>query len=274
MLTLSALIVLGGLGFLVWDDVLRVRKTRRLSVYTKLVLIVTGILLLGGTVGFCLLEWDNPRTLGALPWPSRILAAFFQSVTLRTAGFAGIDQGSLSSAGKGLSLFLMIIGGSLGAQAVNEAVRAALPELLPHFRIMHLCGKGKMDASLEGTEGYVQYEYIKEELPDLFALADVVISRAGANAICELLALKKPNLLIPLSKNASRGDQILNARSFEKQGFSVVLEEEEVTTETLTAAVLKLYDERAKYVSAMAESKTADAIEIITGLIESLAKKS
>lgn len=169
---------------------------------------------------------------------------------------------------------LMIIGGSLGAQAVNEAVRAALPELLPHFRIMHLCGKGKMDASLEGTEGYVQYEYIKEELPDLFALADVVISRAGANAICELLALKKPNLLIPLSKNASRGDQILNARSFENQGFSVVLEEEEVTTETLTAAVLKLYDERAKYISAMAESKTSDAIEIITGLIESLAKKS
>ena len=117
MLTLSALIVLGGLGFLVWDDVLRVRKTRRLSVYTKLVLIVTGILLLGGTVGFCLLEWDNPRTLGSLPWPSRILAAFFQSVTLRTAGFAGIDQGGLSAAGKGLSIFLMLIGGSSGSTA-------------------------------------------------------------------------------------------------------------------------------------------------------------
>ena len=168
--------------------------------------------------------------------------------------------------------FLMIIGGSLGAQAVNEAVRAALPGLLDTFRVIHLCGKGKMDPAFAGTEGYVQYEYIKDELPDLFALADVVISRAGANAICELLALKKPNLLIPLSAKASRGDQILNARSFEKQGFSVVLEEEEVTTDTLTAAVKDLLAKREQYVAAMASSQTADAIGLITSLIEECAK--
>ena len=109
---------------------------------------------------------------------------------------------------------ILVIGGSLGAVAVNNAVREALPELLKDFQIIHLCGKGKMDESLKDVEGYCQFEYIKNELRNLFALADIVISRAGANAICELLALHKPNLLIPLSANASRGDQILNARSF------------------------------------------------------------
>ena len=89
--------------------------------------------------------------------------------------------------------------------------------------MVHLCGKGKLDENLKNTKGYVQYEYIKKELADLFALADIVISRAGANAICELSALNKPNLLIPLSARASRGDQILNARSFEHLGYSKVL---------------------------------------------------
>lgn len=132
---------------------------------------------------------------------------------------------------------ILVIGGSLGAVAVNNAVREALPELLKDFQIIHLCGKGKMDESLKDVEGYCQFEYIKNELRNLFALADIVISRAGANAICELLALHKPNLLIPLSANASRGDQILNARSFERQGFSLVLEEEQLTKETLLNAV-------------------------------------
>ena len=135
---------------------------------------------------------------------------------------------------------ILVIGGSLGAVAVNNAVREALPELLKDFQIIHLCGKGKMDESLKDVEGYCQFEYIKNELRNLFALADIVISRAGANAICELLALHKPNLLIPLSANASRGDQILNARSFERQGFSLVLEEEQLTKETLLAAVKNL----------------------------------
>ena len=126
---------------------------------------------------------------------------------------------------------IMVMGGSLGSVAVNEAVRSILPELLKDFQVIHLCGRGKVDATLNGLDGYVQYEYIKDELKDLFALTDIVISRAGANAICELLALHKPNLLIPLSANASRGDQILNARSFERQGYSKVLEEEELSPE-------------------------------------------
>ena len=136
---------------------------------------------------------------------------------------------------------ILIIGGSLGSVAVNNAVRSVLPELLKDFHVIHLCGKGKMDDSLKSLKGYVQFEYIQNQLKDLFALTDVVISRAGANAICELLALHKPNLLIPLSANASRGDQILNARSFERQGFSIVLEEEELNKDTLLDSIHKLY---------------------------------
>ena len=163
---------------------------------------------------------------------------------------------------------ILVIGGSLGAVAVNNAVREALPELLKDFQIIHLCGKGKMDESLKDVEGYCQFEYIKNELRNLFALADIVISRAGANAICELLALHKPNLLIPLSANASRGDQILNARSFERQGFSLVLEEEQLTKETLLAAVKNLYENRTTFINSMKNSGQQDSIGTIIKLIE------
>ena len=165
---------------------------------------------------------------------------------------------------------IMIVGGSLGAVAVNNAVRAVLPELLKKFQIIHLCGKGKVDETLLNIEGYAQFEYVKEELRDLFAITDIVISRAGANAICELLALHKPNLLIPLSASASRGDQILNARSFERQGFSMVLEEEEITNEILLGAINNLYDNRETYIDAMKRSEQQNSIDTIIDLIESL----
>ena len=167
---------------------------------------------------------------------------------------------------------IMIIGGSLGAQAVNDAIRRILPELLKDFQVVHLCGKGKQDDSKNDLKGYVQYEYIESELADLFAMADIVISRAGANAICELQALKKPNLLIPLSANASRGDQILNARSFEKQGFSMVLEEEAITDEVLLKAVHDLYDHRETYRAAMENAPGQDSISVICDLIRSCQK--
>ncbi len=164
---------------------------------------------------------------------------------------------------------ILVIGGSLGATAVNQAVRAILPELLKEFQVIHLCGKGKLDTSLSNLEGYVQFEYIQDELRHLFALSDIVISRAGANAICELLALQKPNILIPLSASASRGDQILNARSFERQGFSKVLEEETLTNELLLKSIRELYENRRQYVTAMQRSAQQSPIETIIQLIES-----
>ena len=167
---------------------------------------------------------------------------------------------------------ILIIGGSLGANAVNQAVRAILPQLLQDFQVVHLCGKGKLDESLKDTKGYVQYEYIKKELADLFAMADIVISRAGANAICELSALNKPNLLIPLSARASRGDQILNARSFEHLGYSKVLEEEEITNESLLDAVYDLYENKESYITALSSSKHKNSIEQIVQLFEKAVK--
>ena len=167
---------------------------------------------------------------------------------------------------------IMVVGGSLGSVAVNDAVRSILPELLQSFQVVHLCGKGKIDESLKDLEGYAQFEYIKDELKDLFALTDLVISRAGANAICELLALHKPNLLIPLSANASRGDQILNARSFERQGYSVVLEEEELNHDVLLKAITDLYQNRETYIQTMKNSPQQNSIDTIIDLIESVAR--
>ncbi len=167
---------------------------------------------------------------------------------------------------------LMVIGGSIGSVVINDTVRKALPELLKEYQVVHLCGKGNLAPELDGTQGYVQYEYIKEELNDLFALADIVISRAGANAICELLALHKPNILIPLSAAASRGDQILNARSFEKQGFSYVLEEEKLTEETLLEAIRQVEEKKNSYRKAMEASSRIDSVTKVFELIEEAAK--
>lgn len=163
---------------------------------------------------------------------------------------------------------LLIIGGSSGSKAINDAIRAQLPVLLKEFQVIHLCGKGNLDNSLIKTVGYCQFEYVSQQLKDMFALADIVISRAGANAICELLALHKPNILIPLSAAASRGDQILNAKSFEKQGFSYVIEEENLNGDTLCTAIHTVARQKNAYISAMAASGQMDSIQTIIGLIE------
>ena len=168
---------------------------------------------------------------------------------------------------------IMVIGGSLGSVVLNDAVRRSISELLKKFNIIHLCGKGKIDETLNNTPGYVQYEYIKKELTHMFALASIVISRAGANAISEICALSKPNLLIPLSAKASRGDQVLNAKSFEKQGFSMVLEEEQLTAESFRAAVFSLYENRQSYIDAMNASANTDSISKIVSLINKYTKQ-
>lgn len=163
---------------------------------------------------------------------------------------------------------ILVIGGSLGSVRVNEAVREILPQLLERYQIIHLCGKDKIDESLLGREGYVQYEYIQKELCDLLDAADIVISRAGANAICELLALHKPNILIPLSMEASRGDQILNAASFEKQGYSYVIREEDLTSERLLEAVCEVDEKKQDYKNAMAAANQQNAVVMVADIIE------
>ena len=153
---------------------------------------------------------------------------------------------------------------------INNAIRDNLDKLLETFNVIHLCGKDNLDESLREKAGYVQFEYVKKELASMLALCDIIISRAGANAICELLALRKPNILIPLSKAASRGDQILNAQSFEKSGYSYVIEEEELNTESLFKAIREVYDNKDKYIKAMESSNLTDSTGIIVNMIEEL----
>lgn len=135
---------------------------------------------------------------------------------------------------------LLFIGGSLGAGSINRSLRASLNQLTQEFQVIHICGKGKIDTALTGLQGYCQLEYVNEELADLFAAASVVVSRAGANSLYEILALGKPHILIPLSAQVSRGDQIQNARYFEKLGISVVIQDELLNSDTLLSAVYNL----------------------------------
>ena len=212
-----------------------------------------------------------PETMAKMPKDKAVLTG----TPIRAELFSGDRQKGLELCGFAADKpVLLIMGGSQGAASVNQAVRSHLDELLQDFQIVHLCGAGKYDASKDGIDGYKQFEYVKENLSHLFAAADLIISRAGANAIFEILALRKPNLLIPLSIG-TRGDQILNARSFEAQGFSKVLVESEnegILDKKLVSTVQKLYRDREKYIAAMAGAGQQEAIPKIMGLLNELAE--
>ena len=165
---------------------------------------------------------------------------------------------------------LLMMGGSLGAVKLNNCLREILPELTKTFDVIHLCGKGNLDAHLREQEGYMQFEYVSDGLNDLFAAADFIVSRAGSNSISEFLSLKKPHLLIPLSARASRGDQILNAASFEKQGFARVLDEDEMTAESMKKEIFELYENKGKYVAAMEHAASGDGVEAVMTQIKAL----
>lgn len=163
---------------------------------------------------------------------------------------------------------ILVMGGSSGALHVNEIIWSCLKPLTEKYNIIHLCGKGKTNHDYDNVANYIQFEYIKDEMKDLLAMADIVISRAGANAICELLALHKPSILIPLPLSASRGDQVLNATSFEKSGYAKLLSEETLTKENFLEAVNDMFNNRDKYINAMNKSNSVNATEIIVDLID------
>ncbi|MDO5407822.1 MAG: undecaprenyldiphospho-muramoylpentapeptide beta-N-acetylglucosaminyltransferase [Eubacteriales bacterium] len=210
-----------------------------------------------------------PETLSYLPAEKAVLTGSpIRRELLEGDRLTGLQYTGLSA----IKPVILVIGGSLGSVAVNKAVRSILPKLLDTYQVIHICGKGNLDESLIGREGYVQYEYVDAPLRHLFAAADLIVSRAGANSICEILALRKPHILIPLSAAASRGDQILNAHSFEKQGFSTVLEEENLTDETLLQAVEHTYQNRQKFIDAMNQSTLSDAVGTVINLIADYAE--
>lgn len=162
---------------------------------------------------------------------------------------------------------LFIMGGSLGSQLINNEIRNKLDMLLKEFNIIHICGKGNIDESLNNKKGYKQFEFVREELPHLMKCCDYIISRAGANSIFEFLALKKPTILIPLSRKASRGDQILNAKSFTKEGYSLMIEEEELKDDALYNKILELKKSKNELIANMEKSQSTNASETIVNIL-------
>ncbi len=210
----------------------------------------------------------------AMPFAKKLLCTFPEAAKL--AGAKGLYAGTplrpelfSGSREKGLKLFgfrddrpvLMVVGGSSGAQSINRALRAALPGLTTGFQVLHLCGAGNLEGNLEGTLNYCQREYLNEEMPHAYAAADILISRAGSNTLSEILALRKPSLLIPYPKTASRGDQILNAQSFEARGLARVLYQEDMTPDTLRARVVEVYKDRGSLIDAMEKEPSANGLK-------------
>lgn len=185
------------------------------------------------------------------------------------------------SRAKGLSLLhfdgskpvLLMMGGSSGAQSVNKALRGALPRLTKTFDVAHICGRGNLDESLCGVPGYTQVEFLDTDLPDVLAAIDLVLSRAGSNALCEFQALDKPMLLVPYPKGASRGDQILNAQSYEKRGLCRVLLQENMTPDTLAQALEDTWRDREQLAAAVKAAPPADGTRRVLELIEEVQKK-
>ncbi|MBU3109091.1 undecaprenyldiphospho-muramoylpentapeptide beta-N-acetylglucosaminyltransferase [Clostridium gasigenes] len=163
---------------------------------------------------------------------------------------------------------LLVIGGSLGAKSINDEVRRNIKEILKEFNVIHICGRGNLDKECEKINGYRQFEYVKEDLPHLLQAADFIISRAGANVIFELLVLRKPTLLIPLSRKISRGDQILNANSFEKEGFSLVLDEDVMMeSDLLMIKLTELKEKKDILIENMQNSKLKNGVDEIIKVI-------
>jgi len=221
----------------------------------------------------------------SIPFAKKVLATFPETMqylpkdksehvgaVIREELFQGNRENGLKFAGLTKEKpVLLIMGGSGGSQKINETVRNSLSELLHAFQIIHICGKEKVDHSIK-EKGYVQFEYINEELKDIFAATDFVLSRAGSNAIFEFLALRIPMLLIPLSRAASRGDQIVNAKSFKNKNYAQVLEEEELTEEKLVEELLQLKKVAPVMMDQMKEFKSEKARDRVIEIIKEVRK--
>jgi UDP-N-acetylglucosamine--N-acetylmuramyl-(pentapeptide) pyrophosphoryl-undecaprenol N-acetylglucosamine transferase len=263
-----------------------IRKRKPSGIFSKGGFVSVPVVMAGKLAGVPVIIHESDLTPGlanklAKPFASKILTTFpetvkhldpakavhvgaivreelFQGDAARGREYCGFDE---------QKPVLLVMGGSLGSRKINETVRANLDVLTGKFQIVHLCGKGNVDPQAD-RPGYRQYEYIREELPDVLAMADMVVSRAGSNSIFEFLALRKPMLLIPLSRAASRGDQILNARSFKNQGLAEVLEEEQITDESFLEAVLSVYERREEFLANMQRHDSRDSLSTVIGLIK------
>lgn len=236
------------------------RKVRPDIIFSKGGFVSVPVVLAGRLLGIPVVCHESDMTPGlatkiSAPFATKILTTFEETLTYLPEGKAihtgspireNLSDGSKEKAYRFTGLtpnkpIILVMGGSLGSVKINQSLRSILPTLLKSYQVIHLCGKGNTDPGLNHLEGYRQYEYVSDELMDIFAITDGIISRAGSNAINEFVYLCIPSLLIPLSKSASRGDQILNARSFAKKGYSLLLEEEDLNEATLLEHIKTLF---------------------------------
>ncbi|WP_430787933.1 undecaprenyldiphospho-muramoylpentapeptide beta-N-acetylglucosaminyltransferase [Virgibacillus flavescens] len=221
----------------------------------------------------------------AIPFVKKVLATFPETMNYlpeQKAEYVGAvvrDELFQGSKEKGMAFcdftttkpVLLIMGGSGGSKKINDSVRNSLDKLLNEFQIIHVCGIGKTDPTFN-RPGYTQFEYVNEELKDLFAATDFVLSRAGSNAIFEFLSLRIPMLLVPLSKGSSRGDQIINAKSFTEKRYARVLEEESLTENTLVEELLQLKEYGAIMKTNMESYQSSKAKDRVIEIIKNNSK--
>ncbi len=236
-----------------------IRKTKPVAIFSKGGFVSVPVAMAGKLMAIPVIIHESDVTPGlankiALPFANHIFTVFKETLKHvpkeKSTCTGSVIRSELmdGSAAKGKEIcnftndlpVLLVMGGSQGSAVINEAIRTNLTDLLKQYNVIHLCGKGQFDESLKDLPNYVQFEYVTHELPHLLHMTDFVVSRAGSNSIFEFLALKKPMLLIPLSKLKSRGDQILNARLFQQQGFAHVVEEEDLTPERFMSEMQKL----------------------------------
>ncbi len=181
----------------------------------------------------------------------------------RGKAFLGISSGET---------IVLVFGGSLGAAAINQQVRNAMTSLLNKYVIVHVVGAGNIDESRSSNRRYIQKEFLLDEFGDVLAAADLVIARAGANTIYELLAMRKPHILIPLSARASRGDQLQNARVFTEAGYSRMIEEENLGDELFFKEIDSVYRGRAGIVSRLEEFEVKDSVSMINDMVRGIVR--
>lgn len=211
-----------------------------------------------------------PETANRIPVKKAVLTG----APIRREFLNGDKEKGLKKAGlTDTKPIILVMGGSSGSKMINKNLRFILSTLLEKYQIIHLCGKENAKENLKGLKGYTQFEYVSEGLEDLFAASDLIISRAGANSIFEIIAAKKLNILIPLSKDVSRGDQILNAISFEKQGLSVILKEKYLNEQTLLNTIERIITRKEKYINKIKEAEIKDGVKEIIKVIKSLLDK-
>lgn len=274
--------VLKGIG----DALLVLKKEKPQIVFSKGGFVVVPVVIAAKILGIPVVAHESDVTPGlanriAAPFCKKVCLTFPNSKKSFKEGAAVVTgtpireeifKGSKEK-GRGFCGFeedkkvILVVGGSLGAKSINSNLRKIIKDITRKFYVVHLCGKGNVDEELKEVKGYMQYEYVSDEMKDLFAMSDMVISRAGANSIFEILALKKPNILIPLSAKQSRGDQILNAKLFKEKGYSIVLDDDNFTHVDLMMAIEECENKSKEYISCMEKSElkngTDNIIEIL-----------